>query len=90
MQITHPFHPLYGHRLELLRSKRSRFGDRLWLRGSDGGVLTVPAAWTDQAPIDAFSQASKGRSRFRPDDLIAVVAMVDALRAARTQGGCGV
>ena len=43
-------------------------------------------AWTDLKPADDFAVAAQGRARFRPDDLAALAALVDALRAARDVG----
>jgi len=46
--VTHPFHPLFGQRLEVLRVRRQRTG-RLYV--CDGGALgsvTLPEDATDQ------------------------------------------
>ena len=43
-------------------------------------------AWTDLEPGDDFAVAAQGRARFRPDDLAALAALVDALRTARHGG----
>ena len=37
--------------------------------------------WTDLTPADDFAVAAQGRARFRPDDLVALAVLVDALRA---------
>ena len=50
MQITHPFHPLRGKLFPLLKTRRVAGVERLTLRGSPDGSLTVPVEWTDRAP----------------------------------------
>jgi hypothetical protein len=51
-----------------------------------GGLHRLPMAWTDLKPADDFAVAAQGRARFCPDDLAALAALVDALRAARDVG----
>jgi hypothetical protein len=50
--ITHPFHPLAGHRLAVILERR-RPGTELVLvcEGGPGGRVTLPVAWTDRAPV---------------------------------------
>jgi hypothetical protein len=46
--VTHAFHPLCGHRLEVLFVKR-RGGDTVIVcSGGVGGQITLPWSWTDR------------------------------------------
>jgi len=46
--VTHPFHPLSGHRLEVLFAKRRDDGVVLVCAGGTYGQITLPEAWTDR------------------------------------------
>lgn len=49
-------------------------------RRSGGEVLWFPLGWTDAVPEDPFVVVSKGRSWFRVDDLVRLVALIEGLR----------
>ena len=49
MKITHPFHPLRGQRLEVLKARRVGREDRFILRRPSGGTFPVARDWTDRA-----------------------------------------
>ena len=44
-----------------------------------GRLRSMPASWTDLSQQDAFTQASGGRSWFRPDDLLRLNALLSEL-----------
>jgi len=44
-------------------------------------LASLPARWTSVVPEDAFVTVAAGRSRFRVEDLIALVALVRRLRS---------
>jgi hypothetical protein len=48
-EITHPFHPLRGQKLPVLKSRKLAQRDMLSLRGGEHGTLCVPREWTDKA-----------------------------------------
>ena len=91
MTITHPFHPLRGRSLELIRLAASRHGDRVWAVGPNGERLPFPRAWTDLADVDPWHQAAAGRTPFRLDDLVQVAERLAGQRrpgtASMRQGG---
>jgi hypothetical protein len=62
--------------------RRNRHGDRVWYRPADGGVRTVPRAWTSLAALDPFEVTSADRACFRPDDLIRLAALLDGVRSS--------
>ena len=48
-EIVHPFHPLLGQRLEVLKQRRVSGVPTLTLRHPTGGTCTVSEEWTDWA-----------------------------------------
>jgi hypothetical protein len=72
--VTHPFHPLIGHRLEILYLKR-RAGDTVFVcSGGVSGQITVPQAWTDRGEPAAEQRLSMA-------GLAALAAVTRALRS---------
>jgi hypothetical protein len=51
-EITHPFHPLRGHRFPILKTRRVCGIDTLLLQGTSMGSFAVPCEWTDQGDGD--------------------------------------
>ena len=88
--ITHPFHPERGRRVVLVDERASRYGNRVWYEGENGTVGSVPADWTSLSVPDPFEVVAAGRVAFRPIDLVALVALIAALRqgerSAETDG----
>jgi hypothetical protein len=41
-----------------------------------GQLRSVPVTWTDVVPPDPFVDMAAGRALFRPDDLLAVVSLI--------------
>jgi len=52
-EVTHPFHPLRGHRFVVLKVRRVSGVDTLSLRHSELGSFAIPREWTDWAPPNA-------------------------------------
>ena len=50
MVVTHPFHPLFGQRLDVLRVCRYPAGRRYVCDGGAFGRLTLPEDATDRGP----------------------------------------
>ena len=80
--MTHPFHPLAGLEFDLVVRKRNWGEDRVFLFDGDGRFRSMPAGWTDVDPPDPFVAVAAGRSLFRVEDLLAVAALLDGLRAS--------
>lgn len=53
MVVTHPFHPLFGQRVEVLRVRRHRTGRLYVCDGGALGSLTLPEDATDRGPEPA-------------------------------------
>ncbi|QCX82539.1 hypothetical protein C9F11_46270 (plasmid) [Streptomyces sp. YIM 121038] len=83
--MTHPFHPLFGREFAFVDRRVAWDADRVAVRGEDGVVMSLPAAWTDIDLVDPVVVIAAGRCPLRLVDLLAVGDLVDALRA----GGVG-
>ncbi len=57
-------------------------GDRVLFEDGDGPVRSLPTAWTSMARLDPFVTISGGRSFFRTEDLLALVALIEKLSTA--------
>jgi hypothetical protein len=51
--VTHPFHPLSGHRLRVLFERKLPGGVAVSCEGGPLGSLMLPLAWTDRGPAAA-------------------------------------
>jgi hypothetical protein len=51
-EVVHPFHPLRGQRLVVLKRRRVSGVETLSLRHPDLGSVAMPREWTDWAPSD--------------------------------------
>jgi len=81
VRITHPFHPQRGQEIEMV-TRRPHWGeDRVIYRAREGHLASLPARWTSLVPDDPVVVLSSGRTPFRVDDLIELVALVSRLRA---------
>ena len=65
--MTHRFHPLYGRDFEFVVHRRNWGEDRVYCRDEDGELFSLPAAWTDAAPVDPFVVIAAGRCSFTAD-----------------------
>ena len=81
VRITHPFHPDSGREIEFL-GRRVQWGEeRVFYRSAAGHRASLPAGWTSLVPADPVVVLSCGRTRFRVDDLLELVALVSRLRS---------
>jgi len=70
IQVTHPFHPLFGKTFALILCHHNWQEKRVYYQNEDGELCSLPLEWTNRAPIDPFVQLSAGRSVFRVADLL--------------------
>ena len=82
-RITHPFHPWKGRVLEVFEHRQDWNGDRVYFHDEGGCLRSVPAGWTDVAGMDPIEVIGKGRARFRIDDLIRLVELIESIPAER-------
>jgi hypothetical protein len=87
VRVTHPFHPLSGRAFELVEHRHNWGEDRVHLRGANGDLFCLPAAWTDAAAPEPFTVIAAGRCPFTTDDLLAAADLIDRFWARRDGGG---
>lgn len=80
--MTHPFHPWCGRQFELFNLRRAWGEDRVWFFDEQDALRSLPAAWTDVAPLDPAVAIAAGRAAFRAADLLRVVQLLQALDEA--------
>ena len=78
--VTHPFHPLYQHRFELLSYRKSWGRAYIDFRHENGEMGAIPLAWTDADEPDPFLEISRGRAVFRVAELLRLVEWMAAGR----------
>jgi Family of unknown function (DUF5372) len=72
--VTHPFHPLFGRRLQIVFERRCPVHERLFVcEAAPARRVTLPIRWTDRTPDAVLAQ------RVGPDGLAALVEVVAAL-----------
>jgi hypothetical protein len=81
VRVTHPFHPLAGREFEFVAHRQNWREDRVHLYDENGVVFSLPAAWTDVVPADPFVVVAAGRCPFSTGGLLALVELIDRLRA---------
>ena len=77
--VTHPFHPLRGQRVDVLRVCRYRAGRRYVCDGGVFGRLTLPEDATDRGPEPLARVLSA-------EVLVEAAALVAVLGAGRRRG----
>jgi len=82
VSISHPFHPKYSRRYDLIRYKKSWGHQCIDLYNEHDGLITVPIGWTDAVEPDPFVVVSAGRSNFRTKDLVRLVHLIEGLKAS--------
>ena len=89
--MTHPFHPLWGVEFELIAHHNCWGENRVTFVDGEGQLRALPADWTSVVPPDPFVAVSAGRALCRPDDLLALVALLRALEEgpAPARSGAG-
>ncbi len=64
--------------------------DRVFFRVPGGGVVSLPAAWTDAVLPDPFLIVAEGRVPFRTADLLAAAELVGRLKSGPGEAGSSV
>jgi len=75
--VTHPFHPLYGKKIQIVLLRRNWGENRVFYHQEDGRLTSIPACWTSSYNPDVFNVIAKGRSVFRFKELLELVRIVD-------------
>ena len=77
--MTHPFHPLHGHKFEMIEYRHAWGEERVYFLDPSGQVQRLPASWTDVAGLDPFVTVAAGRSPLRVEDLLQLVDLIERL-----------
>jgi hypothetical protein len=84
VRVTHPFHPWAGRELEFVKRRNNWRADRVYVRDDTGGLVSLPAEWTDAVPEDPFVVVAGGRAPFHLEGLLALAELVASLAAGRS------
>jgi hypothetical protein len=79
--ITHPFHPLYNQEFYLVTHRHNWGEDQIYFHDLNQHLVSVPASWTSVIPVDPFIKVADGRSFFRPEDLVRLCNLTEALKS---------
>jgi Family of unknown function (DUF5372) len=90
VRVVHPFHPRFGQELEFVKRLRNWRRDRVYFFDEAGELGSLPAEWTDVAPVDGFVEAARGRAPFRTSSLLDLADRLSDLRAAAAVRSDGV
>ncbi len=60
--------------------------DRVFFLDGEGTQRSLPRGWTDAADADPFVVLAAGRSAVRVEDLLALVELLEGVRAAGATG----
>jgi hypothetical protein len=82
---------LYGFEFTLVDRRNAWGEDRVYFHDDAGRLRRLPAAWTNVGAPDPFVATAAGRSCFRVDDLLQLVALIARQREAQrsTKAGRG-
>ena len=80
VRITHPFHPQHGQALDVVMHRTQWGEERVFYRDRLGHRASIPACWTSLSAEDPYLVMTRGRSRFRVQDLIDLAALLADLR----------
>ena len=63
---------------------RHNWGEhRVFFYGANGQIVSIPANWTSLVGEDPFVVVAAGRSYFRPQELLQLGDLVQALKSAK-------
>jgi Family of unknown function (DUF5372) len=77
--VNHPYHPLFGREFQVADWRQNWTEDRVYFRGPNDVLISIPSHWTDLWPQDRFVVMAAGRSHFRADDLMELVRLIERL-----------
>ena len=80
-RITHPFHPLFGRKYEVLFLRQEWGCDRVAYLTECGAEATIPVSFTDLKAPDPFVAIAAGRSRLRVEDLLELAKLIESIKS---------
>ena len=86
-RVIHQFHPLCSHEYEVLEFRRDWGRNYVAFYDESERVVTIPIVWTDMEDEgDPFVVLSGCRAYFRPEDLLALVDIIESNRPSVGNG----
>ena len=79
IKVTHPFHPLFGHRFDMVNCTRCWGEKRVFYLDEADQLRCLPASWTSAVGQDPFFVISAGRAHFRVTDLLELAKLIQGL-----------
>ena len=79
-EIRHPYHPLCGQRLEVLKQRRVAGVDTLILRQSQYGTISIAREWTDWADPSVYEMLGWPTGHFEAESLLRLVTFLEQLQ----------
>ncbi|MBN2661794.1 MAG: hypothetical protein JXR54_11050 [Tannerellaceae bacterium] len=79
IEITHPFHPLYGKRFQLLKTRHIGGQDIFSVKYSGPGTLAIPRDWTDRANPSIYADLEINAPVHSHINLLALAALIELL-----------
>jgi len=74
---------LAGREFEFVRLRQNWGEERAFFLDDEGALRSLPACWTDRAPLDPFVEIAAGRCAFRARDLLKLAGLLARLRSDR-------
>jgi hypothetical protein len=78
-RVTHPFHPLFDQEYELVTIRHNWGEDRVYYYDEQKQLKSFLLSWTSAQPLDPFVVLAAGRSPFRINDLLELVALLQGV-----------
>jgi Family of unknown function (DUF5372) len=85
-EIRHPFHPLRGHRFQVLKRRRIAGIDTLLLRELDRGSFSIAREWTDWADPSPYCSLGLPMRRLDADSLFELAILLEQLTIPEQKG----
>jgi hypothetical protein len=79
-EIRHPYHPLRGQRLEVIKQRRVAGVDTLILRQSEYGTISIAREWTDWAAPSPYEVLGWPAGYFEAESLLRLVTLLEQLK----------
>jgi hypothetical protein len=79
-EIRHPYHPLRGQRLEVLKQYRLAGVDTLILRQNQCNTICLPREWTDWADPSMYEVLGWPAGHFEAGSLLQLVTLLEHLK----------
>jgi hypothetical protein len=79
-RVTHPFHPWFDQEFAAIECRHGWRENRVYFRDRAGQSASLPISWTSLAAPDPLLIVSAGKARFRLQDLLELVDLIQRMR----------